>query len=115
MRQGRTGVNLKNKPDKTVYTVQITGEQINLIRSYSLRTEQLWVHCGISEQIRENGDVDRVPFWECYFCHKGSYRDADSIQHKETCVVPLADREFSAMNDQFIQARKKATGSEATA
>lgn len=103
MRQGRTGVNLKNKHDKTVYAVQITGEQIMLIRSLVLRIEQTWVHHGVAELLRENNHVERVPFWECHYCHRGSYESAASIPHADECIVTLTDKEFTVLNDQFIK------------
>lgn len=112
MRQGRTGVLLKNKHDKTVYTIQVTGEQIMLIRSLYLRIEQTWIHNGIAELLRENNKIERVPFWECYYCHRGSYENAASIPHGDDCIVTLADAEFGKMNEQFMQVldtEKKAT------
>lgn len=103
MRQGRTGVLLKNKHDKTVYTIQVTGEQIMLIRSLYLRIEQTWVHRGVCEVIRETQKVERIPIYECYYCNRGSYEDAASIPHSDDCIVTLADAEFGKLNEQFLQ------------
>src|SRR6266568_7537582 len=102
MREGRTGVRLKNKHDKTAYTIQITGEQIMLIRSLHLRIEQTWVHTGVSEIIRETGIVERILMYECHYCRHGSYENATSISHAKDCIIPLADAEFGKMNEQFI-------------
>ncbi|SRR6266702_8620613 len=107
MREGRTGVRLKNKHDKTVYTIQVTGEQIMLIRSLHLRIEQTWIHIGVAELLRESGKVERVPFWECYYCQRGSYENAASIPHSDDCIIPLADAEFGKMNEQFIHVESK--------
>jgi len=103
MREGRPGVRLKNKHDKTVYTVNITGEQIMLIRSLYLRIEQTWVHNGVAEVLRENNNVERIPFRECYYCHRGSYEDAASIPHSSDCIVTLADAEFGKLNEEFVR------------
>lgn len=94
---------LKNKGDKTVYTVQVTGEQIMLVRSLYMRIEQMWIHNGVAEIVRENSFVDRVPLYECFFCHKGSYGDASAIPHTKECIIPLADAEWEKMNAQFIE------------
>lgn len=103
MREGRTGVRLKRNGDKTVYTVKITGDQIMTIRSLYLRVEQTWVHHGIAELLRENGKVERVPFYECYYCHRGSYEGASAISHEQECIVSIADKEFDALNAQFVE------------
>ena len=103
MREGRTGVRLKNKHDKTVYTINITGEQIMLIRSLVLRIEQTWVHRGVCEVIRETQKVERIPFYECYYCNRGSYEDAASIPHSSDCIVTLADAEFGKLNEEFVR------------
>lgn len=103
MREGRTGVRLKNKHDKTVYTVQITGEQIMLIRSLVLRIEQTWIGCRSSQVIRENNVVEHIPLYECYYCRRGSYEDAASIPHSADCIVTLTDAEFGKLNEEFIK------------
>ena len=103
MREGRTGVRLKNKHDKTVYTIQMTGEQIMLVRSLVLRIEQTWVHHGVCEVIRETQKVERIPIWECYYCSRGSYEDAASIPHADDCIVTLTDAEFGKLNEEFIK------------
>lgn len=106
MREGRSGVRLKRnvRNEQTIYTIAVTGGQIMTIRSLYLRTEQLWVHTGIAELVRETGKVERVPFWECHFCHHGSYEDAASIHHDKGCIIPLADKEFDVLNAQFTAA-----------
>ena len=107
MREGRTGVRLKRKEDKSVYTVHFTGDQIMTIRSLYLRVEQIWVHHGIAELVRENGKVERVPFWECHFCGKASYESAAAVVHAEECIVPIADKEFASLNAQFVAVLSK--------
>lgn len=93
----------KRKEDKTLYTVTITGEQIKTIRSIYLRIETVYVHRGVAEIIGESGKVERVPLYECHFCHQGSYESIAAIPHTRDCIIPLADKEFDALNAQFIQ------------
>lgn len=95
---------LKSKNDKTSYPVELTGEQIALTRSLYLRLTQLWLHNGVGEIVRENGFVDRVPLYECFFCHKGAYNDASAIPHDRDCIVVSADAEWGKMNAKFIAA-----------
>jgi len=105
VRTATKSIRLKNKGDKTVYTVQITGEQITLVRSLYLRVEQVWIRSETTSRvIRENGDVDCIMLYECQFCRKGSHESAGSISHKKDCIVALADAEWEAMNAQFIEA-----------
>lgn len=95
-------VRLKNTGKKQLHTIQMTEEQITLIRSFQLRTAQLWVNQIAQKHIKEGGEVQSVILWECWFCQRGSYQDAASIPHKKTCIVPLADAEFDQLNAQFI-------------
>ena len=78
-----------------------------LVRSLYLRIEQTWVHTGVAELIRETGNVERIPLYECYYCHRGSYENAAVISHASECIIPLADAEFGKMNAQFIEVLDK--------
>lgn len=99
---------LKNKGDKTPLTVTLTEEQIMLIRSLYLRLEQMWVRNDVEPFIRANGDVDRRVVHECLYCRRGSIQSAAAIQHKETCIISLADAEWEKMNAEFIRAEEAA-------
>lgn len=94
---------MSKKQDKTVYTVQITGEQIKTIRSVYMRIEQVYVHRGVAEIIMDDGKVERVPFFECYFCHQGTYGRLSDLAHTKDCTIPLAEKEFDTLNGQFIK------------
>lgn len=93
--------------DKTLYTVQLTEEQISLIRTFHVRMEQMYVHHGVSELVQETGEVERVTFWRCYFCDKGSYTGIADIPHNKKCIIPLAHAEFWKMNGQFVDVLNK--------
>ena len=83
------------------YTIQITDEQIKLIRSLSLRTERLYTHRGVAELVQD-GEVKRVSYWECYFCGKASYESAAAIPHERKCIIPLMEKEYAGLNTQFL-------------
>jgi hypothetical protein len=97
----------KRKKDDTVYTIQITGEQIKTIRSIYNRVELVYGRRGAAEVIQEDGHVERIPFYECYFCGQASYKGADDISHTKDCIITLANAEFHALNAQFIALDRK--------
>lgn len=94
---------MSKKKDETVYTIQITGEQIKTIRSVYMRIEQVYVHRGVAEIIMDDDKIERVSFFECYFCHKATYGRLSDIVHDKECIIPLAEKEFDALNGQFIK------------
>lgn len=103
----KTSLPRKKKGDDIIYTVKITGEQIKTIRSFYMRTEQLYGHRGVTRMIQEDGTVKCVSMFECYFCGKGSYESAAAIPHEKDCIIPLAEKEFDALNAQFIDVLNK--------
>ena len=93
----------KEKEDGTVYIVQLTGEQISLIRKLYFRNELIYATSDTALIVQDNGNVDRVPFHRCYFCYQGSYKSIEAIAHTQDCVIPRMHKEYDALNAQFTQ------------
>lgn len=93
----------RQKADNTLYTIQVTGEQIKTVRSLYMRIEMTWVHHHAAEYISETGKVERKMLHECHYCRQGSYENTGDIDHEKDCIIPLASKEFDALNAQFIE------------
>lgn len=84
------------------YQIDITECQIALIRSFAFRTGQLYIRYTVNRVPDEDGNVVAIPSYECFFCNKASYESAAAIPHSKDCIVPLAEREYGALNEQFL-------------
>lgn len=97
----------RTKSDKTAYQVEITGEQIMLIRSLVLRMDQMWIHNSVSDYVGENGTLETNIVYSCWFCRKASYDGVGKIEHDKKCIVSEVSEEFEKLNAQFIQVLSK--------
>jgi hypothetical protein len=94
---------MSKKEDTTVYTVQLTGEQIHLIRKLYFRNELIYATSSMAQIVQENGKVHNVPFHHCYFCYQASYQSVEDIPHTQECVIPRMHKDYDALNAQFTQ------------
>ncbi len=97
-------IEVKQTKEQKRYQIEITEEQIALIRGFAFRTEQLYIRHNMNRLPAENGDVIPTYTYECYFCGKVSYENAAAIPHEKDCIVPFSDREYGALNEQFLAA-----------
>jgi hypothetical protein len=95
-------IGVKESKEPKRYRVEITEEQIALIRAFSYRTEMLYIRHNINRVPDEKGEVVPVQTWECFFCYRASYESAAAIPHKEDCIVPFSEREYGALNGLFL-------------
>ncbi len=87
----------KTKQSEQTYAINVTEEQIKLVRGLHLRVLMTWTHNSVAVFL-ENGEVKRIPLWECWFCGYGSYESSDAIPHGKDCIVTLAEREYAERN-----------------
>lgn len=97
----------RKKGQKKTYTVQITEEQVSLIRSFAFRTTLLWMHTSQAAYVTNTGWVDFRSVHSCFFCHQGSYESLDAIAHTQDCVVTQMEREYASLNTQFLAQEEK--------
>jgi hypothetical protein len=90
-----------NKTKPRTYLVQLTDEQITLIRAMELRREMMWFRHEAALSLDDEGNVIRMMIVTCQFCGRGASNGTD-IQHQKKCLIPLAEKEWEAMNAQFI-------------
>ncbi len=101
----------KTKRGGQTYAIDMTAEQIKLLRGLHLRVLMTWTHNSVAVFL-ENGEVKRIPLWECWFCGYGSYESSDAIPHGKDCIVTLAEREYVAereyagLNTQFDEVER---------
>jgi len=95
----------KTKQSEQTYAINVTEEQIKLVRGLHLRVLMTWTHNSVAVFL-ENGEVKRIPLWECWFCGYGSYESSDAIPHGKDCIVTLAEREYAGLNTQFDEVER---------
>jgi len=88
------------KPTKT-YPIEVTEEQIKLIRTLWQRADMLYIRRGVEPVVTINGAVKHQPFFECWFCGQAAYEKVSDINHLPKCLLPLLEREMPGLAEQF--------------
>lgn len=90
-----------SKQNRT-HTIQITDEQIKMVRSLAFRVDQLYIRHRVTEIIGEDGAIERKPISYCLFCDQGAYGQTAPISHTKKCIVSELEQEYGALNEQFM-------------
>lgn len=103
MSKARQHIGLKSRASEPKrYTVTVTEEHIAFIRSLVFRVDLIWIRHDIARMVTEDGKVEPTRVYECYFCNRGSWESAEAIAHDKDCIVVLVEKEFRALNTQFL-------------
>lgn len=94
----------KKRKTKKVYTIQVTDEQIKMIRSFSFHADMIYGENRVEEYLSNNGSLEFRSLYSCRFCRKGSYENRETIPHTTECIIMLARQEYAQLNEQFLKA-----------
>ncbi len=96
----------KQQPEKT-YSIQITANQIALIRGLAMFASEWYIKHDVTRSITEDGTVEWDTLYVCMGCHKGSLESVAAIPHEKGCIVPECEQEFWKLNEQFQQVEEQ--------